>query len=299
MDKYKGITDYLNFITSNYNLDICINDFVGFLSVDQQLSVSLQPYMIHKNSFCMQIKSNQALWDRCLRMKHDILNKSRKLKKTYFGMCYCGVEEYIVPILCSDIVIGVICVGEFCINKKLSHYRISKISKEFGIDLKILEEKFIKSTRENIQDLITVESLLSIVAEYLSNFYTTLVSTHKDIALKNVKTSSESYILSHTLEYINHNYINAITVLDIAYFCHCSESYINHLFKKNMRVNIKAYINKLRLEQSKEFLLSTSDNISEIAINVGFNDPNYFSNVFTKVYGFSPTEFKKRFKNRT
>ena len=110
--------------------------------------------------------------------------------------------------------------------------------------------------------------------------------------------SSESYILSHTLEYIHQNYTNAITVREVACFCHCSESYINHIFKKNMRVNIKAYINKIRLEQSKEYLMNTSESISEIAIHVGFNDPNYFSNVFTKVCGFTPSEYKKRFKNK-
>jgi AraC-like DNA-binding protein/ligand-binding sensor protein len=298
MDKYKGITDYLSFISTNYKLDLCINDFVGFLSVDHQLSLALQPYMIHKNSFCMEIKSNRTLWDRCIRMKHDILNKSRKLKKTYFGMCYCGVEEYIVPILCNDIVIGVICAGEFCQNKKLSSYRISKISKKYDIEKSLLEEKFRQATSENIPDLVTVENLLLIVSEYLANTYATLISTHKNFTAKNVMASSESYILSHILEYVQQNYINTITVGEVAYFCHCSESYINHIFKKNIRVNIKAYINKLRVEQSKEYLMNTSESISEIAMRVGYNDPNYFSNVFTKICGFTPTEYKKRFRNK-
>lgn len=298
MDKYKGITDYLNFISSNYKLDICINDFIGFLSVDRQLLQALQPFMIHKNAFCMHIKSNRVLWDRCLRMKHDILNKSRKLKKTYFGMCYCGVEEYIVPILCNDIVIGAICAGEFSLNKKLSYYRISKISKEFSLALEILEEKFRQATHDNIPDFITVECLLQLVADYLAGAYATLISTYKAFTVKNTMSSSESYILSHTLEYLNQNYKNSITVFEVANFCHCSESYINHIFKKNMRINIKAYINKLRIEASKEYLMNTSESISEIAMHIGYNDPNYFSNVFTKICGFTPSSYKKRFRNK-
>ena len=50
----------------------------------------------------MCIKSDRALWDRCLRMKRGILMKSEQERKTYFGYCYCGVGEYIVPILCRD-----------------------------------------------------------------------------------------------------------------------------------------------------------------------------------------------------
>ena len=53
------------------------------------------------------------------------------------------------------------------------------------------------------------------------------------------------------------------------------------------------YLRKMRLEQARHLLLSTSQTISEIAYSVGFKDPNYFSRVFTKEFGISPKRMRE------
>jgi AraC-like DNA-binding protein/ligand-binding sensor protein len=300
MSKYNAITRYLELLTNKYNLDVCVNDFEGFLSIDPQLALALQPYMIHRNQYCMQIKSDEALWHQCIRMKYGLLDKSRKLKKCFLGMCYCGIEEYIVPIICEDIVIGVICVGEFNLNQKKSFQRIARVAKSSGMDLDILRQKFLQSTMSSAPDIMEIEALLGIVAEHIASVYTTLASTYKDVHNTEKKSnSSATYILYHSLEYIKQNFADTIAVKDICNFCHCSESYINHIFKKNMKINVKGYINKLRIEQSKEYLLNSNLSIADIAMQVGYSDPNYFSVVFSKICGISPTEYKKRFSTAT
>lgn len=296
MSKHKGIANYLKYICERYNLEICVNDFAGFLYIDKELAVALQPYLIHKTPFCMQIKSDKRLWNRCLQMKRGILLKCEKNKETFYGMCYCGVEEYIVPVICNNLVIGAICVGEFSTHKGISMYRISKILRQYSMETGTLKANFNYSTLNDKYDIELINSLFGIIAEYLSNIYATLISTHKDLSLKNSRSYPlEHYFLSHVIEYIKNNYQSQITVKGIAGFCHCSESYINHIFKKNMKINIKAYINKIRVEQAKTYLINSGDNIAEISSKVGFGDPNYFSNVFSKIYSITPTEFRKRF----
>ena len=54
---------------------------------------------------------------------------------------------------------------------------------------------------------------------------------------------------------------------------------------------ITEYINEVRLKKSIELLKSGNVNITEIAIICGFNDVNYFSRLFKKKYGVSPTKF--------
>lgn len=299
MLKYKGLADYLSLVSNRHNLDLCINDFAGFLRIDEQLYSVLQPYLIHKNAFCLQIKSNRTLWDRCLRMKRGMLLKSERTGKAFYGMCYCGMGEFIVPIICRGVVIGVICAGEFCSRPDIAEYRIGKVAAEHGMDAVDLKEKFVQSTRTTLPALDEMESLLGVVAEYLSQTYEALVSTHEELNLeRSGKHSSETYILSHALEYIRQHYTDRVTVTDIAAFCHCSESYVNHIFKKNMRVNIKAYINKIRIEHAKVFLLNSGKNMAEIAAETGFNDPNYFSCVFSRAVGVSPSDFRERFQGR-
>lgn len=52
------------------------------------------------------------------------------------------------------------------------------------------------------------------------------------------------------------------------------------------------YIHKIRLEKAQEELKNEALNISEIAYSLGYNDPNYFSKVFTKYFGISPTKYR-------
>ncbi|HHW49757.1 MAG TPA: AraC family transcriptional regulator [Clostridiaceae bacterium] len=282
-------------MSETYKLDICINDFVGFLNYDEQLYCALQPFLIHKSPFCMQIKSNQILWDRCLAMKKSIKAKSQKLKSAYFGYCYCGVGEFIVPIISNDYVIGVICAGEFNYNYKISEYRIRKIAKQYNIDADSLIKKYLASTRNSVVDINLVNNLLGIVAEYISAVYAALVNTDK---IKNppsvTKLCTETYVLSHALEYIRQNYSNNITVKDVSSFCHCSESYLSHIFKNKMKTSIMKYINKLRIEHAKILLLNSDSSVSEIALKTGFCDPNYFSVVFKRFTGLSPSEYRKK-----
>lgn len=90
------------------------------------------------------------------------------------------------------------------------------------------------------------------------------------------------------------SYLNTLT--ELASFCHCSESYLSRIFKKRTGVNINIYVNKVRVEQSKNLLTRSHDSIADISSSVGFCDPNYFSRVFSQIIGISPTEFRRRFQ---
>lgn len=295
MPTYEGIANYLRFISETYHLEICINDFVGFLSTDKNLFAVMQPFYIHKNPYCMQIKANRELWDRCLNMKRRIYEKAQRLKSPYYGMGYCGIEEYVMPIIKNDFVIGVIFAGEYCTHKKASEYRIKKISQNYGMDYDMLMRKFDSSVRVQAHNEQVVFSLLGIVADYFSALYSDLnENAGNSMVSAKKQASSDSYVLSHAVEFIKQNFTERITVKDIADFCHCSESFFSHIFKKTMKVNVKRYINKLRIEEAKLHILNSDASIVEISNRVGFSDPNYFSLVFSEFCGISPTEYRKR-----
>jgi YesN/AraC family two-component response regulator len=60
-------------------------------------------------------------------------------------------------------------------------------------------------------------------------------------------------------------------------------------------MNVSTYINKVRVENAKHRLLHTNDTMTHIAMDSGFNDPNYFSRVFTRLVGNTPSEFRRRY----
>ena len=63
-------------------------------------------------------------------------------------------------------------------------------------------------------------------------------------------------------------------------------------FKNELNQGITSYINDLRLEKSKALLEEHS--VKEVASLVGFEDANYFSRIFKKKYGVSPSAFSKK-----
>ncbi len=106
MIKYGAISKYLDYLSKKFKLEFCINDFTGLLFSDPKLSKVLQPYMIHKNPFCLYVKSNKTLYKKCYKTRDKILSKSEKVKKPFYGMCYCGIEEYVVPIVYDHMWLG-------------------------------------------------------------------------------------------------------------------------------------------------------------------------------------------------
>ena len=54
------------------------------------------------------------------------------------------------------------------------------------------------------------------------------------------------------------------------------------------------YLKKVRLQKAAAMLLTTNANVTEVAFACGFNDSNYFSSVYHKEFGMSPSQFKRQ-----
>lgn len=85
-----------------------------------------------------------------------------------------------------------------------------------------------------------------------------------------------------------------ITVSAIAAQCGCSTVYINRIFKHQMGIPVKVFIDQYRFETARKLLLSSGLNITEIATEMGFDDVFRFSRFFKRMNGASPSEYKKK-----
>lgn len=293
--KYKALFDYLSHISQQYHLQVCIVDYTGVIRSDQTFSTMLHPFLIHRNPYCMYIKqSNKSLFDRCLCRREAIAGKCVDLKQPFYGMCYAGVEEYVVPIFHQDELVLTIFAGAFRTRPKKATFRMKKLAKQYDLSYETLLEHYYTSLSSEVVPPELINNLLSIAAQYLKYIYTDVLSEYPLNTIKVKKNTSSDYILIHALEFIHNNYCEQLFVIQISEHCHCSESYINHMFKNKMGVTINHYINELRINRAKKYLLESDTSIREIAMNVGFNDPNYFSKVFHDLCGISPTQFRTR-----
>lgn len=94
--------------------------------------------------------------------------------------------------------------------------------------------------------------------------------------------------------YIRQHFSEDITLQDIADRHHMSESHFSRLFKQHVGSSYLEYLTKVRLQKAKELLLNPKLKIYEVAINVGYQDSRYFSQIYRKYTGETPTEFRKR-----
>jgi len=72
-----------------------------------------------------------------------------------------------------------------------------------------------------------------------------------------------------------------------------SPFYISKLFKEQVGIGYIDFLTECRIEKAKKMMGIAEYSLKEIAYEVGFNDPNYFSKVFKKVCGLAPTEYRK------
>lgn len=99
-----------------------------------------------------------------------------------------------------------------------------------------------------------------------------------------------------SIDYMNQNYHTNISLEDSARVATMSSSNFLRLFKQQMGLSPHQYLTNLRLTNA-EYLLSSSDlSVSEIAQQVGFIDPLYFSKAFKKFSGKSPLEYRKYYE---
>ena len=72
-----------------------------------------------------------------------------------------------------------------------------------------------------------------------------------------------------------------------------SPSVLSTLFKSNMGINFKEYLQRFRVDKAKHLLVSTDMKVAMIASDVGYSDIKFFSKIFKNYEGMTPTEYRR------
>lgn len=93
------------------------------------------------------------------------------------------------------------------------------------------------------------------------------------------------------LTFLNTKYKNKINSQVIEDQFDCNFDYINRIFKRLTHYTIFSYLNMVRINHAKELLTTTSMKLSQVGCSVGYNDEYYFSKVFKKSTGMTPSKY--------
>lgn len=95
-------------------------------------------------------------------------------------------------------------------------------------------------------------------------------------------------------EYLDENYTSPITLGQLSETVYISKHYLSHMFKEQTGISPIRYITAKRISTACDLLKSTRLSITEVSRKVGYENPLYFSQVFKKMKGISPGEYRNR-----
>ena len=202
-----------------------------------------------------------------------ILIPSSVIHRTNYG----GVSHSRLVINCSNEYIPASVLER--INTVGHLYRNSKV-------LRQLDEIFAKIEKEyENADVLSSDVLKCYTAEL---FFLILRNENE-----HESENEESSLVTQTLKYIQHNYMNEVKLSSVAKMSSVSAEHLSRVFKKETGFGFNEYLTILRLQKA-EFMLRNEPGraVCEVAYACGFNDGNYFSYKFKEAYGVSPTKIK-------
>ena len=104
----------------------------------------------------------------------------------------------------------------------------------------------------------------------------------------------KNHLVELAREYVGEHYYKNLMLADVAQKVGISAGYLSTLFQKQLSKGFVDYLNEIRVEHACTYLRQTYLKTYEIAYKVGFRDEKYFSKVFKKIKGRSPSEYRKQ-----
>ena len=102
--------------------------------------------------------------------------------------------------------------------------------------------------------------------------------------------------VTQVIKYINENYNQLSNIEEIAEHFYISKYHLCRIFNKNLGIPLIAYLNTIKIREACRMIKHGEGNLTEIAMQCGFNSSSYFCKVFKNEKGISPTEYRKRHK---
>jgi len=114
-----------------------------------------------------------------------------------------------------------------------------------------------------------------------------------DMSINSSMRSEDIVRLESVLTYIDENYMHTVGAEKMASMCNMSYSYFSRFFKASVGKTFSEYLSYVRITEAEKLLVSSSLNISQIAIETGFSNASYFITQFKRHRHMTPKKFKQ------
>lgn len=268
----------LLFITANYFAQS------GTSSLDYQQKLRMISSWLWNENY-MQEATQQDQGDKTL-AEQDITQLEQKIFREIRRSNKAAAREALNQLALKFFVRS---KGQIEIIKGLSIEFISLMTR-FATECGTKFEESIRYSFNKLPELEEADTVEKVILWML-----TTANSYIDLLAVNNIDPNEG-VINQVLSYIQEFYDSKDLSLEvIAEHCHISPSYLSRIFKQKKGYSITDQVNKTRIEEATHILQKSELTLADVAKKVGFSDRSYFSKVFKKIMGLSPSEYRKRF----
>ncbi|MDD3833218.1 MAG: PocR ligand-binding domain-containing protein [Oscillospiraceae bacterium] len=257
-----------------------LHNISGFrLSIHDMKYREIVSYPQEKSAFCRLIQQNQVGSNKCKENDRKAFERVSKNPEVYLYKCCFGLYEAVAPLYILGNVVGYLMMGQTIDTSDTSRENIINSTSHLVSN----KEELIQAANQVFiceQDkILSCMKIMDICSKYIS--------------LSNRFHLNKTDLSDKIKEYLDENYSRNITIESICLKFFCSRTSIMTAFKANFGVGIIEYLTYIRIQTAKLLLSGTSKSVKEIAESCGYPDQNYFSKVFSKRCGMTPTKYRK------
>ena len=237
----------------------------------------------HGLEFCETAKKQPKGHRLCLACKALAVRRALREKKPFTGYCAFGLFEAVIPVLFENEAVCVIYIGNLCKNRETAFRRMRRAAR----CCEGQESDLLRAYRQ-VRECPKPEEELAVGG---------LIATYIRSILQNEPgrpESSADWRVREVTEYLEHSYSRDISVKELAASLFCHEKYLGRLYCRSTGKTIRETLNQIRLRRAARMLVEKDDSILDIALECGFSSASYFDRCFTRFYGISPREYRRK-----
>lgn len=243
-------------------------------------AVDIQLFGNHAD-FCRVMNASPAGHERCLKCDREGVRRCAETRKPYRYRCHAGLWEVIIPIFDSGEPVAFLAFGQLLDDapyREQWNTTLASLSWYDG-DMLELRDCFWRLIRMSESKRRAYEDVLYALTSY--------------IQLERIIRSAELSDEQRLLDYIDKHYMEKLSLKKISGELHMGTTKLCAVAKK---ISGDGSVTKLtaqrRVDKAKLLLANRSLSVAEIAERVGFSDYNYFTKIFKKTVGVTPSEFR-------
>lgn len=183
---------------------------------------------------------------------------------------------------------------EFLVISGYSEFEYAKQAVKLGVKdylLKPIDDEELQEAILGITNHIKKKKRVQKINENFAEIDQSKIKLFQEHLLENESNSKEYYI-QEAINYLKLHYQEEINIGEVASYLHISESYLSRLFRIEVNHTFVDYLTNFRIKKAIELLKDKTVKIFEVSSLVGYNDSRYFSVLFKKYVGVTPTEFR-------